>query len=85
MTNTRNMALEASFMIFYIGLISAMVAISATLSTFLALGFEFGPSHVAAAAVNLAGWVLLPFLPRVYRAFVGQRFSWRDNGIIGEM
>jgi hypothetical protein len=85
MTHTRTVAYDAAFMIAYIGLTAAMVALSLTLLGLLAMGAEFGPLHVAAALVNLMGWATLPFAPRLYRSFVGHTFSWRANTAIGDI
>jgi hypothetical protein len=83
MTNTRNIACDATFMILYIGLSAAMVTLSVTLLALLAMDVEFGAIHVAAAAVNVLGWSVLPFAPRLYKSLLGQTFSWRSNGVIG--
>lgn len=83
MSNTRNIAYDATFMIFYIGLSAAMVALSVVLLAFLALEVEFGPVHVAAAALNVLGWSVLPFAPRLYKSLIGQTFRWRSNGVLG--
>ena len=83
MTNKRSIAADATFMIFYIGLSAAMVSVTMLLFALLALGHPFGPIEVAASAANLAGWIALPFAPRVYRSFVGHSFSWRSNGVLG--
>lgn len=83
MTNMRSIAFDATFMILYIGLSAGMVMLSLTLLGLLALGYEFGPLQVTAAAVIVVGWALLPFGPRLYRRVVGQPFSWRENGALG--
>lgn len=84
MTNIRSIAFDATFMVLYIGLSAGIAMLSITLLGLLALGYEFGPLQVTAAAVILAGWALLPFGPRLYRRVVGQPFSWRDNGALGD-
>jgi hypothetical protein len=83
MSNTRNIACDATFMIFYIGLSAAMVMLSVVLLAHLALDVEFGAAHVAAAALNVLGWSVLPFAPRLYKSLIGQNFSWRSNGVLG--
>lgn len=83
MGNSRNIAYDATFMILYIGLSAAMVTLSVLLLAHLAMGIEFGPVHVAASAINVLGWSVLPFAPRLYKSLVGQTFSWRTNGAIG--
>jgi hypothetical protein len=83
MSNTRNIACDAAFMIFYIGLSAAMVTLSVVLLAHLALEVEFGPVHIVAAAINALGWSVLPFAPRLYKSLLGQSFSWRSNGVLG--
>ncbi|HKZ95868.1 MAG TPA: hypothetical protein VJ045_02685 [Hyphomicrobiaceae bacterium] len=83
MTNSRNIATDATFMILYIGLSFLMVSLTVTLIAVPALGVEFGPVHVAAAAANLIGWTVLPFAPRLYKKLLGQSFEWRSNGVLG--
>jgi len=83
MTNNRNIAFDATFMILYIGLSAAMASLSVALVALLAIGVEFGALHVAASVVNLLGWSVLPFAPRLYKTSVGQRFSWRSNEVLG--
>lgn len=80
MTNTRAIAYDATFMILYIGFTAAMVTLSALLVAFVAMEVEFGPVLVAAALVNVLGWSVLPFAPRIYRQLVGQPFRWHANG-----
>ena len=81
MNSKRNIAYDATFMIFYIGLSAAMVTLSIVLLAHLAMGVEFGPVHFAAAAINVLGWSVLPFAPRLYKSLLGQSFSWRTNGV----
>jgi hypothetical protein len=83
MTNIRSIAFDATFMILYIGLSAGVILLSLTLLGLLALGYEFGPLQIAAAAVIAAGWILLPFGPKLYQHAVGQPFSWRANGALG--
>jgi hypothetical protein len=83
MSNTRNIAYDATFMIFYIGFSAAMVMLSIVLLAHLAMDVEFGATQVAAAAVNVLGWSVLPFAPRLYKSLLGQNFSWRSNGVLG--
>jgi hypothetical protein len=37
--------------------------------------------HLAASAINVLGWSVLPFAPRLYKSLLGQSFSWRTNGV----
>jgi len=83
MPDRRSIAFDATFMILYIGLAAGMATLSALLAAFAVLDIEFGGLQTAAALLNLAGWVLLPFAPRLYRRIVGQPFSWRENGALG--
>jgi hypothetical protein len=85
MTNSRTVAYDAAFMIAYIGMTAAMVALSLSLLAMLAMGAEFGPLQVAASLVNLLGWATLPFAPSLYRSVVGHAFSWRTNAAIGDI
>jgi hypothetical protein len=82
MPERRKIAADATFMIAYIGLSSAMVAVSVVLLALLSLDAEFGPLHVAVAVANLIGWALLPFAPRLYRSLLGQSFSWHENAVL---
>lgn len=84
-TNSRTIAYDAAFMIAYIGMTAAMVILSITLMALLAMGVEFGPLHVVASLLNLIGWSLLPFAPRLYRSLLGHTFSWRTNTAIGDL
>lgn len=84
-TNSRTIVYDAAFMIAYIGMSAAMVTLSLALMALLAMGVEFGPLHVAASLLNLIGWSLLPFAPRLYRSLVGHTFSWRTNTAIGDL
>lgn len=83
MTDPRSIAFDATFMIAYIGLSAAMASLSLLLLTLAALGIEFGPLQAGAAVLNVMGWAVLPFAPRLYRRLVGHRFSWRANGALG--
>jgi hypothetical protein len=81
MSQNRNIAYDATFMILYIGFSAAMVAVSVALLSLLAIGSTFGLLEVAASVLNLAGWFGLPFAPHLYRSLVGHRFSWRENAV----
>lgn len=83
MTDKRSIAYDATFMILYIGVTAAMVALSIMLIALLAIGAEFGGPQMTALAINVAGWTALPFASRIYRWLVGQPFSWRTNGALG--
>lgn len=83
MTDPRAIVFDATFMILYIGLFAAMATLSLMLVALIALGIELGPVQAGAAAVNLAGWALMPLAPRLYQRLVGHRFSWRTNGALG--
>jgi hypothetical protein len=80
MTDTRTIYADAAFMIVYIGLSAAMACLTIALAMFLLLELSFGPLQVAAAALNVLGWSVLPFAPRLYKTLVGRRFDWRANG-----
>lgn len=83
MTDTRSIAVDATFMILYIGYLAAMATLSLMLVVFAALEIELGPLHGHVAALNLLGWAALPLAPLLYRKLVGQPFSWRSNGVLG--
>jgi hypothetical protein len=83
MSDTRSIAYDATFMILYIGFAAAMAVLSLLLLALAALDIEFGPHQVWAAVLNLFGWAVLPFAPRLYRRLVGHPFSWRANGALG--
>lgn len=83
MNDRRSIAYDATFMILYIGFTAGMTVLSLALVALLALDVEFGALQVGAAALNLLGWAMLPFAPRLYRRLVGQQFSWRVNRALG--
>jgi hypothetical protein len=83
MADRRAIALDATFTILYIAFAAAMAALSLLLLAMLALDFTYGAREIGAALLNLAGWALLPLLPRLYRRLLGHRFSWRANGALG--
>lgn len=83
MTDSHSIAWDATFTILFIGLSAAMTVLSIMLLAFVAFDVEFGGMQVAAAVLNVVGWVLLPFAPRLYRRVVGHPFSWRANGVLG--
>jgi hypothetical protein len=83
MTDTRSIAFDATFMIIYIGFAAAMAVLSLVLLTLFAFDIEFGSSQSGAAVLNLAGWAVLPFAPRLYRRLIGHHFSWRANSALG--
>ena len=60
-----------------------MATLTLVLLALLGLGVEFGPLQAGAAVVNLVGWLILPFAPRLYRRVLGHDFSWRSNGALG--
>lgn len=83
MTDPRSIAYDATFMILFIGLAAAMAVLSLMLVALAVLDFEFGPHQTWAIVLNLLGWAVLPFAPRLYRRLVGHPFSWRANGALG--
>lgn len=83
MTDKRSIAYDATFMILYIGLMAAMASLSVMLIALLAFGVEFGSPQMSALAINIAGWLAVPFAPKLYRKLVGHPFSWRANGALG--
>lgn len=85
MTNTRNIALDAAFVVFYIGLSAGMACLTLTLAILAALGTDFGATHAAALAVNAVGWVVVAAAPQLYRRLLGAGFSWRQNAMLGDV
>jgi hypothetical protein len=83
MTDRRSIAYDVTFTILYIGLSAAMVMVTLLLFVMLALDIPFGPLQAGTAVLNVLGWAVLPFAPRLYRRLVGHRFSWRENGVLG--
>lgn len=83
MIDSRSIAYDATFTILFIGLSAAMSVLSIMLLAFVAFDVEFGGLQVGAAVLNVLGWLLLPFAPRLYRRLVGHPFSWRANGVLG--
>lgn len=81
MTSNRQIVWDAAYMIAYVGIAAAMVVLTATLWAHSALGVEMGTVHTSAAALNVAGWALLPFAPSLYSRITGQPFSWRSSGL----
>ena len=83
MIDSRSIAYDATFTILFIGLTAAMSVLSLALIAFVAFDVEFGGLQVGAAVLNILGWMLLPFAPRLYRRLLGHPFSWRANGVLG--
>lgn len=83
MTDSRSIAYDATFMILYIGLAAAMAVLSLMLIALAMLDIAFEPLHVRALALNVLGWMALPFAPKLYQRIVGHPFSWRANGALG--
>lgn len=83
MTDRRSIAYDATFTILFIGLSAALSVLSLVLLAFVAFGVEFGGLQAGAAVLNIVGWMLLPFAPRLYRRLVGHPFSWRANSVLG--
>lgn len=83
MTNTRAIAFDATYMILYIGSAGAMFTLSIALIAYYAIHGELGQTLSMAAALNLAGWIVLPFAPSFYRSFTGHPFRWTSNEAFG--
>ena len=83
MTDQRSIAFDATFTILYIGLSAGMFAISAALIALFAFHGELGQVQSTAAALNLAGWIALPFAPSLYRRATGRPFHWSSNETLG--
>jgi hypothetical protein len=85
MTNNRQIAIDASFVILYIGLAAGMACLTITLAILGGLGFEMTATHVAAGVANAAGWLLVAAAPVLYRRVLGAGFSWRQNAVLGDV
>ena len=85
MTNNRNIALDAAFVVFYIGLSAGMACLTLTLAVLTALGTDFSSTHAAALVVNAVGWVVVAAAPQLYRKLLGSSFSWRQNSMLGDV
>ncbi len=85
MTNNRNIALDAAFVVFYIGLSAGMACLTLTLAVLAALGTDFSATHAAALVVNAVGWVVVAAAPQLYRMVLGSGFSWRQNTMLGDV
>ena len=83
-TNTRNIAIDAAFVVFYIGLSAGMACLTLTLAVLVALGTDFSATHATALAVNAVGWVVVAAAPQLYRMVLGSGFSWRQNTMLGD-
>jgi hypothetical protein len=83
MTDNRLIAVDALFMVFYIGLAAVLVGVLAAVGLIHAVGYELTALHVAAAAVSLTGLFALPIVPKFYRTLTGQPFTWRENTVLG--
>lgn len=73
MTNTRQIASDATFFILYVGFAGAMFALSIALLLW-SMYDSFNATHSYAAIFNLAGWIVLPFMPGFYRSTTGRGF-----------
>lgn len=73
MTDNRSLASDATFFVLYIGFAGAMFALSIALILW-SMYDSFTATHAYAAAVNLAGWIVLPFVPALYRSYTGRGF-----------
>jgi hypothetical protein len=82
MTSQRKIVSDAVFMVFYIGLVGAMACLTMTLVITHLVGFELTLPHTQMAAMNLAGWALLPFAVKIYQPMTGAAFTWRSNPIL---
>lgn len=83
MTDNRLIAADAFFMVLYIGLAAALIGTLAAVGMLYVAGYELDTLHVSAAAGGMIGLFVLPLLPKLYRTFIGQPFSWRTNTVLG--
>lgn len=75
MTDFRALASDATFLVLYIGFAGAMVVLSIALMLW-SMYDSFTAHHSAAAAFNVIGWMVLPFMPGLYRNATGRPFCW---------
>jgi hypothetical protein len=73
MTDNRKIASDATFFVLYIGFTGAMFALSIALLLW-SMYDSFTATHSYAAIFNLAGWIVLPFFPALYRSYTGRGF-----------
>ena len=71
-------AKDATVTIVYIAAVSMLVAATLTLAVLFGLGVEFSDLHWNTTALTAAGWLALPFAPRVYRSLTGHGFLMSD-------
>jgi hypothetical protein len=83
MTSKRAILKDALFMLIYIGLIGAMLCLTLVLGISYLLDIKLALPLWQAAALNLAGWSMLPALERIYRPLTGTSFAWRSNAVLG--
>jgi hypothetical protein len=85
MKNSRTMAFDAAYMILYVGAAGAMFALSIALIAFFAIHGELTSALKIATAFNVAGWMVLPFAPSLYRSATGRPFHWASNEVFGAL
>jgi hypothetical protein len=83
MTDNRLIAADALFMVLYIGLAAAFVGLLAAVGMLYVAGYDLDAVHIGAASGAMIGLFVLPVLPKLYRTFIGQPFTWRENTVLG--
>lgn len=82
MTSQRKIAADAVFMVMYIGIVGAMACLTLTLAVTYLIGLDLNLPHQQMAALNLAGWIMLPLAQKAYQPLTGTPFAWRSNSIL---
>ena len=83
MIDSRLIAADALFMVLYIGLAAAFVGLLAAVGMLYAAGYDLDALYIGAASGAMIGLFVLPVLPKLYRTFIGQPFTWRENTVLG--
>lgn len=84
MNQSRFFAFDATFTVTYIAVSAALAILSATLLSFHMLNVAFTTLHWSAAGVNVAGALVLPFAPKLYRKVTGTSYDFARGPVIGE-
>lgn len=84
MEQSRFFAFDATFTVTYIALSAGLAILAATLLSFHMLNVTFTPLHWSAAGLNVAGALILPFAPKLYRKVTGARYDFTQSPVVCE-
>lgn len=84
MDQSRLFAFDATFTVTYIALSAALAILAATLLSFHMLNVTFTTLHWSAAGVNVAGALVLPFAPKLYRKVTGASYDFTQGPVVHE-